>query len=140
MNSITIAGNLTKDCETRYTNAGEAVLTFGVADNQGKEKSAIFWTCSLFGRRAESLSPYLTRGQAVTVVGTVSERAWTDKDGTPRKSMDVRVSDVALQGGRRESNVLQPAQRQPAAPAPRQTPARQASDFSDMDDSESMPF
>lgn len=134
MNSITIAGNLTKDCETRYTNAGEAVLTFSVADNQGKEKPAIFWNCSLFGKRAESLSPYLTRGQAVTVVGAVSERPWTDKDGTPRKSMDVRVSDVALQGGRREGQAQQPAQRQQAAPAHRQPPARPASDFSDMDD------
>ena len=103
MNSITVAGSLGKDAELRYLPNGDAVASFSVADSQGKEKPAIWWNCSIFGKRAESLQPYLNKGQSVTVVGSVSEREWTDKEGNKRKSMDVRVNEVALQGGKREA-------------------------------------
>lgn len=112
MNSITITGNLGKDAELRSLNDGTAVLSFSVADNQGKDKPSIWWNCSLFGRRAESLAQYLTKGQQVTVVCTVSEREWTDKEGNKRKSMDVRVNDIALQGGKREEAPRQDRQPQ----------------------------
>ena len=112
MNNITISGNLTKDAESRVLSNGDPVASFGVADNQGKDKPAIFWNCSLFGKRGESLAPYLIKGQPVTVIGSVSEREWTDKDGMKRKSMDVRVLDIALQGGRRDESApaVRPAQ------------------------------
>lgn len=103
MNNITIAGALGKDAEMRYLANGDPVASFSVADSQEREKPTIWWSCSLFGKRAESLSQYLVKGQAVTVSGTVSEREWTDKDGQKRKSMDIRVADVALQGGKREN-------------------------------------
>ncbi len=102
MNSISISGSLGKDCEMRYLPNGDPVASFSVADSQGKDKPTIWWNCSLFGKRSESLSQYLTKGQAVTVIGNITEREWTDKEGMKRKSMDVRVSDIALQGGRKE--------------------------------------
>lgn len=114
MNNITIAGQLGKDAEVRYLQDGSAVCSFSVADSQGREKPTIWWNCSLFGKRAESLAQYLVKGQAVTVSGVVSEREWTDQSGNKRKSMDVRVADVALQGGKREAA---PAQAKQAAPA-----------------------
>lgn len=130
MNNITIASTIARDAEVRYLPNGDPVASFSIADNQGKDKQAIFWRCSLFGKRAESLAPYLTKGQAVTVSGTVTEREYTDKsDGTQKKAMEIRVQDVALQGGRRD-----------AAPAPARAPAPQkaasagGSGFADMDD------
>ena len=134
MNSISISGNLGKDSETRFMADGKAVVSFSVADSQGKDKPSIWWNCSLFGDRGEKLQPYLLKGQTVTVIGTVSEREWTDKDGQKRKSMDIRVSDVALQGGKRDAGE-QSAPRQ-AAPAQRPAPK---SGFDDMDD-EIIPF
>lgn len=135
MNVICIAGQLGKDAESRFLPNGDPVTSFSVADSQGRDKPTIWWNCSLFGKRGESLAQYLTKGQAVTVSGTVSEREWNDKDGNKRKSMDIRVADVALQGGKRE------AAPEPNAPAPKgyqpaATPARQrpAPNFSDMDD------
>jgi single-strand DNA-binding protein len=104
MNVITIAGQLGRAAEVKHLNSGDAICNFSIADSMGKDKGTIWWNCSLFGKRAESLAPYLVKGQAVTVSGTVSEREWTDKDGAKRKSMDVRVNDVALQGGRRDSD------------------------------------
>lgn len=117
MNAITIAGTLGKDAEVKYLPNGDAICNFSVADSQGREKPTIWWNCGLYGKRAESLSQYLTKGQAVTVTGSVSEREWTDKEGNKRKSMDVRVSDVALQGGRRDAEPQQ-ERRQAPAPAP----------------------
>lgn len=102
MNSLTITGNLGKDAEMRSLNDGTPVLSFSVADSQGRDKPTIWWNCALYGKRAASLQQYLTKGQQVTVIGAVTEREWTDRDGAKRKSMDVRVSDLALQGGKRE--------------------------------------
>ena len=129
MNSICIAGQLGKDAEVRFLKNGDAVAGFSVADSQGKDRPTTWWSCSLFGKRAESLAPYLLKGQAVTVTGTVTEREYVDKEGNKRKSMDVRVNDVALQGGKREPEA--PA-RQAPRPAAKPTPA--GSGFDDMDD------
>lgn len=134
MNSITIAGVLGKDAEIRHMPNGDPVASFSIADSQGKDKPTIWWGCQLFGKRAESLSQYLLKGGAVTVSGTVTERVWTDKNGQERKSMDVRVNDLALQGGRKDAAPAQhstPAAPRASAPvAPRQA----SSGFEDMDD------
>jgi single-strand DNA-binding protein len=128
MNTLIIAGTLTRDAEVKYLPNGDPIANFSVADNQGgRDKQAIFWNCGLYGKRAESLAQYLTKGQAVTVTGSVSEREWNDKEGNKRKTMDVRVNDVALQGGRRDA---EPQEERRAAPAPAQT---------DIDDSD-LPF
>lgn len=122
MNSLTIAGTLGKDAEVRYLPNGDAVCNFSVADSMGKDKGTIWWNCQLFGKRAESLAQYLTKGQAVTVSGNVTEREWNDKEGTKRKSMDVRVQDVALQGGRKEQ------QEERSAPRPKPVPIDDSDD------------
>jgi single-strand DNA-binding protein len=136
MNIITVAGNIGKDAEIRATPTGESVASFSVADSQGKDKPTIWWRCNLWGKRAESLAQYLTKGSKVTVTGQVTEREYQDKDGQQRKSMEVRVIDVALQGGAEQEQ--KPAQRpsQDAAKA-RQLPSK-GSGFDDMDDS--IPF
>ena len=124
MNSITVAGQLGKDAEVRYLNSGDAVLQFSVADNQGKDKQPIWWRCSLFGKRAESLQSFIQSGAKVTVVGSVSEREFTDKNGQERKAMEIRVNDIALQGGKAEADEKPARQAKPSAP----------------DDSEDLPF
>ncbi len=130
MNSLTIAGRIGKDPEQRVLQDGTSVLSFSVADDQGKDKPAIWWRCSLFGKRADALAPYLTKGSPVTVVGTVTEREYTDKDGQQRKSMDVRVQEVALQGSKSDA-APRSAPSQPQAAPKRPTGA---SGFDDMDD------
>ena len=119
MTVITVTGNLGKDAERKAMQDGTAVVKFSVADSQGRDKPAIWWNCDLFGKRAESLAPYLVKGQQVTVTGTLSEREYEGK-----KYQTMRVNDLALQGGR-------PAGEQPAKRA-----AQPASggDFSDMSD------
>lgn len=76
----------------------------------------------MFGKRVAALAPYLLKGQQVTVAGNITEREWTDKEGNKRKQMEIRVSDLALQGGKREQSAAPaPAQRDAPAAAPRFT-------------------
>ena len=131
MNNITVAGQLGRDAEIRYLQDGSAVTNFSVADSQGRDKPTIWWNCSLFGKRAESLSPYLMKGQAVTVSGNITEREY-QKDGATHKAMDLRVNDVALQGGKREEAPMKKPS-QDAAKARQLPPQRPASGFDDMD-------
>jgi len=131
MNLITIAGQLGKDAEMRYLNNGDPVCSFSVADSQGKDKPTIWWRCSLFGKRGEALAQYLTKGQSVTVAGVITEREYTDKDGVTKKSQDVRVSEVALQGGKREAFAPAPAPQRPKVSIRSQTPS---SGFDDLQD------
>ena len=130
MNNVTIAGQLGKDAELRNLPNGDPVLNFSVADSQGRDKPTIWWACQLFGKRAESLAQYLKKGQSVTVSGTVSQRTY-QKDGIEKTSMDIRVADVALQGGRKEEAPPQRTQSQPQRTAPVKRPP---SGFADMDD------
>ena len=115
MNSITVSGSLGKDAELKQMNSGDYICNFSIADSMGRDKGTIWWNCTLFGKRAESLSQYLVKGQAVTVVGSIIEREWTDKSDNKRKSMDVRVNDIALQGGRRDA---EPQEERRQAPKP----------------------
>jgi single-strand DNA-binding protein len=117
MNVITIVGGLGRDAELKYLNNGDPICNFSVADSQGRDKGTIWWNCTLFGKRGEALAQYLTKGQSVTVVGTITEREWQDKEGAKRKSMDVRVSEIALQGGRKDAEP-QEERRQAPKPAP----------------------
>jgi len=142
MNNITVAGQLGRDAELRYMPNGDAVANFSVADSQGKDKPTIWWNCQLFGKRAESLSQYLTKGMSVTVTGNITQRTY-QKDGAEKTAMEIRVGDVALQGGRKDDQSEQRQALQQRAPAPRQVPRQapkgsQGSGFDDMD--QDIPF
>lgn len=132
MNNITITGSLGRDIELRSMPNGDRVGSFSVADSQGRDKPTIWWNCQLFGKRAESLAQYLTKGQQVTVAGSIAEREWTDREGNKRKQMEIRVSDLALQGGKRENK--EPAARKPD-PADHESASRYDSvNSNDLDD------
>ena len=129
MNIITITGNVGKDIEIRSMANGDPVGAFSVADSQGKDKPTIWWHCDLWGKRATALQQYIVKGQQVTVAGNVTEREWTDKEGQTRKTMSIRVIDIALQGGKREGSA--PARQTESKQRPAQ---QQASGFEGMDD------
>ena len=131
MNNITIAGQLGRDAEVRQMPNGDPVANFSVADSQGREKPTIWWNCQLFGKRAESLAQYLTKGTSVTVSGNVTQRSYTDKNGVEKVSTEIRVADVALQGSKKDEA---PAFKKPSQDAAKARQAPKASSgFDDMD-------
>ena len=98
MKNITIAGRLTRDAVTREVGS-DKVTGFAVAvdDRSSKEKATLFFDCSLWGKRGESLAQYLTKGASVTVSGDFGTREYEGKT-----YFTVRVNDVTLQGRKSE--------------------------------------
>lgn len=109
MKNITIAGRLTRDAVTREAGS-DKVTGFAVAvdDRSGKEKATVFFDCSLWGKRGESLAQYLTKGSSVTVSGDFGTREYEGKT-----YFTVRVNDVTLQGGKASAETHQ----EPSTPA-----------------------
>lgn len=99
MQTITIAGRIGRNAELRHTQGGDAVSSFTVAVDvrQGREKATNWWRVSLWGKRAEALNQYLTKGTSVTVMG---EFSLGEYDGKPQ--LNIRASEIALQGGKSE--------------------------------------
>ena len=102
--SITATGNLTADPELRFTSSGKAVASFTVACNKKRKNEAGEWEdvatcflrCSIWEQKAEAVAEQLTRGSEVTVVGSLKQNDYTDKDGNKRTSYDVDAYSVAL--------------------------------------------
>jgi single-strand DNA-binding protein len=110
MQSITIAGKIGRDAETRQAGDG-SVTSFSVAVDQrnGRDKTTNWWRVSIWGKRGEALAQYLRKGDNVTVCGEFSV---SEYDG--KTQLNVRANEVALQGGK--SDTRQEPQRQQQAP------------------------
>lgn len=125
MNKISAVGRLAADAETRFLPNGDALCSFRVASDvgYGDKKTTNWFACTIFGKRGEAIAPHLTKGQQVTVFGTLTLREWTGKEGIKRMSPEIRVDEIALQGGKRED-----------APAARQKPDRMAEQDDSLND------
>lgn len=106
MNVFTFTGNLGKDAEQRFTQSGDSIVSFSVPVKSGfGDKAVTSWIkCSLFGKRGESVLPYLKKGQLVGVSGEFAARPWTNKEGQEQVSNEVRVNDLNLLGSKPADN------------------------------------
>lgn len=102
MNKITATGRIVADAEVRYTPGGDAIANFRLASDvgYGDKKTTNWFNCQVWGKRGEALAPHLTKGQQVTVFGTLQLREWNNKDGAKQLSPDVRIDEIELQGGK----------------------------------------
>lgn len=106
LNMVCLIGNLGRDAELRYTPGGAAVATINLAttdtwnDKSGQRQERTEWhRVVLWGKTAEALSQYLTKGKQVYVNGKLQTRSWDDKDGNKRHTTEVRADKVVLLGG-----------------------------------------
>ena len=101
---ITILGNTGRDVELRYTPQGTAVANFSVASNtvrgqgEGQKKKTDWFNVSAFGRQAETLAKYLTKGSMILVRGKLTFNPWLSRDGEARVSADVVLQDFEFAG------------------------------------------
>jgi len=102
MNIWNFTGNLGNAAEQRLTSGGDSVVSFSVAVKSGYgDKAQTTWAnCAMFGKRGEAVLKYLTKGQLVGVSGEATLRKYTRKDGVEGVSLDVRVNDLTLLGGK----------------------------------------
>lgn len=118
MNVFTFTGNLGGNAEQRYTQSGDSVVSFSVAVKAGfGDKASTTWVrCTMFGKRGESVLPYLNKGQLVGVSGEFSAREWDDKQGQKRTSIEVRVNDLTLLGKAEREQPQAPARSEKQSP------------------------
>ena len=127
---IILIGNLGNDPEMRYTPTGVPVTSFSLAVNkswtnqEGQRQDKTTWyRVNTWRKQAETVSQYLTKGSKVLVVGELDEaRAYIDRDGNPRASLEVTAQTVRFLSGRGESGAHDSASFQ-AAPAAGGAPA-----------------
>ena len=100
MNSHNFTGNLGGDAETRFTKAGNPVVSFSVAmaSGWGENKKTTWVRCVMFGKRGESVAPFLLKGQRVGITGESYLEEWQAKDGTAKASFSCKVDNVTLLG------------------------------------------
>ena len=93
MNKFIVTGNITKDAELRYTANDKAYSKFSIANNEGygDNKKTNFFNCTLWGKRAENISRFLTKGQKVLITGKVEINDYKDKEGIERKIIDINI-------------------------------------------------
>jgi len=98
MNILHASGNLGGDMEIAYTKGGTAIGTVSMAVTHGfGDKQKTMWVkCKLFGKQAESLTPYLTKGSKPAFVGRFYIDEWTGDDGIKRTTPTLEVMDVDL--------------------------------------------
>ncbi len=99
MQNLIIAGNVGKDAVLRRTQSGDPVLNFSVAVDNGKDKEgnrrdSTWFDCSVWGKRAESLERYVTKGTKLTVSGRPTARAHEGK-----AYLGLNVNELTFQGG-----------------------------------------
>jgi single-strand DNA-binding protein len=106
VNKVILVGNLGRDAELRYTPGGAPVATINLAttevwnDKGGQRQEKTEWhRIVLWGKTAESLSEYLTKGKQIYVEGKLQTRQWDDKDGNKRYTTEVRGDRVVLLSG-----------------------------------------
>jgi single-strand DNA-binding protein len=106
-NKVILMGNLTRDPQLKYLPSQTAVVEFGLAVSrkwktpQGEEREDVcFVDCSAFGRGAEVINQYCTKGKPLFVEGRLKLDQWEDKQGGGKRSkMSVVVENFQLLGG-----------------------------------------
>ena len=121
MNKITATGRIAADAEVRFTPSGDPVASFRIASDVGfgDKKTTNWFSCQVWGKRGESLAPHLIKGTPVTVFGALTLREWNDKEGQKRLSPDIRIDEIELQGGKKDSEPSQPSNPRNAQGAPK---------------------
>ncbi len=100
-NKILLMGNLTRDPQLSYTPNQTPVVDFGLATNRkwtgqdgSQREETCFVDCRAFGRQAENINKYLSKGRLAFVEGRLTFDTWTAQDGTKRSRHKVTVQNV----------------------------------------------
>lgn len=103
LNKVFIIGRLTADLQLRATTSGQPVVNFSVATNRAwidkngqKQESAEFHNVVAWGRQAEIVSKFLSKGSLVFIEGRLQTRTWDDKQGQKRKVTEIIAERIQL--------------------------------------------
>lgn len=103
LNRVMLIGNLTRDPELRYTPAGMAVVSFGLATNrvwitkQGEKKEdAQFHRIVAWNKLAELCSQLLAKGRRIYVEGRIQYREIVDSANVRKQVSEIVIDDMII--------------------------------------------
>lgn len=106
-NQVILLGNLTRDVELKHTPSNQAVANIGLAMNRqyktrdGEQREeTTFVDCEAWGRQAEVMAQYLSKGRPVFIQGRLKLDTWQDQQGQNRSKLKVVVENFQFVGGR----------------------------------------
>ena len=119
LNSVQLAGNLTRDPELRHTGGGQAVVEASIAINRkwrtdaGEDREEVtFVGLIIWGKSAETFARMMQKGCGVFVQGRLTQQQWDDKaTGQKRERTKVTVDSWQYVSGTRRMDGQRPAQR-----------------------------
>lgn len=107
VNKVILVGNLGANPEVRYTQSGQTVANLRIAtterwtDKNGQKQEQTEWhRVVVWGRQAEIVSQYLTKGRQVYIEGRIRTRQWQDQSGQKRYSTEIVAQNVQMLGSR----------------------------------------
>ena len=117
INKAIIVGTLGADPETNYSQAGTAICNIRVATNEswkdkatGEKQERTEWhRVVAFGRLAEIMGQYLSKGSQVYIEGRIQTDKFQDKDGNDRYSTKIIANDMQMLGGSVQGKPTQPS-------------------------------
>jgi single-strand DNA-binding protein len=93
VNQVTLVGRSGAKAELAYTQAGKPILGLSLATNErgkGQGEQVTSWhKVVIFGRTAEIVAPLIHKGTELMVMGRLSYREWTDRNGNKQKNTDI---------------------------------------------------
>lgn len=103
LNKTFLIGNLTRDPEIRALPSGQSVASFGVATNRfftgkdgQKQQDVQFHNIVAFGRLADIVKRYLTKGSLVMIEGRLQHRSWEGQDGQKKYRTEIVAQSMQL--------------------------------------------
>ena len=127
VNKVILVGRLGKDPELKYTSGGSAVATFSLATNRqwkgqdGQKAEETMWhNIVAWGRQAEVIKEYMSKGRQIYIEGRISNRSYDDKDGNKRYISEVVVENFQFLGDRSSGAGPSPSTEYDTASAPPQ--------------------
>jgi single-strand DNA-binding protein len=122
MQALTIlVGRLGSDPTMRYSPEGQAMTTISVATDHGfgEKKTTVWYRVTCWGKTAEAVNQYLSKGDIVSATGTLREpKPWQAKDGEWRASLELSAHDVRFIWTKKKEENGQPAEKPAAATKP----------------------
>lgn len=105
LNEVKILGNVTVDPEVKQTPNGQFVASFGVATNRtwkdssgAKSEATEFHSVVIWGKLAEIVQSYVSKGKKIFVSGRIQTRSWEDQSGTKRYKTEIIGDNLILLG------------------------------------------
>lgn len=110
MNNVSLIGNLTRDPEIRYSQGERptAIATFTIAVNRKYkregEPDADFLRCVAFGKVAELIEKYFSKGNKIGLRGWIRTGSYQNKDGVTVYTTDISVEDIYFVESRNQTS------------------------------------